>query len=154
MLVGRFFTTEPPGKPLLYKLNHRNCTSLLFFRKPVPHWQFPYRSPKIPASPASISLVKPSCVFLSMVKLGASFHPLMAAKMHGLIHRAWPFPCPGVPAQLLFADSLGWNQGASGSDCHHGCHQGSSFLTKLSVERVQGIDKPRGKNIIIHLHFV
>ena len=107
MLVGRFFTTEPPGKPLLYKLNHRNCTSLLFFRKPVPHWQFPYRSPKIPASPASISLVKPSCVFLSMVKLGASFHPLMAAKMHGLIHRAWPFPCPGVPAQLLFADSLG-----------------------------------------------
>ena len=78
-----------------------------FFGKPVPCWQFPCSSPKTPASPASISLVKPSRVFLFLVKLGASFHPLMAAKMHGLIHRAWPFPCPGVPAQLLFADSPG-----------------------------------------------
>ena len=107
MLGGRFFTTEPPGKPLFYKLNHRNCTSLLFFGKTVPCWQYPYSSPKTPASPASVSLVKPSCVFLSLVKLGASFSPLMAAKMHGLIHWAWPFPCPGVLAQLLFADSPG-----------------------------------------------
>lgn len=57
--------------------------------------------------------------------------------------------CPGC---LLFADCLGENQGASRSDCHRGCHWGSSFLTKLSVERIQGIDKPRGKNII-HLYF-